>query len=252
MLDDPNAKTTISEPPRRRNPFEVALPLEEEPAPLDPPPTGPRRRAERTEVVESPLRGGTVPWTANPMIWIAGVFAAFVAGAVVVFVMVRTMMPSQPVVVQAPPPVVVHEPAAPVVTQPVVTPLEPKAEAAKAEPVVTALPDASEIPPAPKAHRGAKHAAKKDLSTKDLFAAPSKPAAATAKPTAAASKPAATTAKADAPQAKKSAKASAPSDDDDDDSPPAAPKKAAAQGKKTEKKAESKPKGGDWVDPFAQ
>src|SRR6185369_10413675 len=99
MLDDPNAKTTVAPPPTRssskRNPFEVALPLEDdEPAPLDPPPTGPRRRTERTEVVAS-VRG--VPWTANPMVWIAGVFAAFVAGAVLVFVMVRTMMPSTPV-----------------------------------------------------------------------------------------------------------------------------------------------------------
>lgn len=241
MLDDPNAKTTISEPPRRRNPFEVAVPLDDEPAPLDPPPTGPRRRAERTEVVESPLRA-TVPWTENPMIWIAGVFAAFVAGAVVVFVMVRTMMPSQPVVVQAPAPVVVHQPAAPV-TQPVVTPLEPKAEpAAKAEqPVVNALPDASEIPPAPKTtHRSAKHAAKKEaVAVRE--AAPAVRPAATSKP--------AVTAKADSP---KKAKAGAPGDDDDDDSAPAASPKKVAKKAESKAKSESKPKGGDWVDPFAQ
>lgn len=236
MLDDPNAPTTVSAPPKRRNPFEVQIPLEEEPAPLDPPPTGPRRRTDRTEVVESP--GRTVPWTANPMIWIAGVFAAFVAGAAVVFVMVRTMMPSTPVVVQAPPPVVVHAPAAPV-TQPVVTPLEPKAAEAQVQkpsaPVVTPLPDPTEIPPPPVAkHKAAHHAAK-----------------AAGTPSVAAKEPAAKPAKA---EGKKAAKVTLPDEDDDDSAPAAAAPKKQAAAKKSESKpkSESKQKGGDWVDPFAQ
>ncbi|MGZ3425654.1 MAG: serine/threonine protein kinase, partial [Polyangia bacterium] len=168
MLEDPNAATTVAPAPTRssssrRNPFEVAMPIEDdmEPAPLDPPPTGPRRRTERTEVVSAPVRG--VPWTANPLVWIAGVFAAFVAGAVLVFVMVRTMMPSQPVVVQAPPAVVLPQPAA--AAQPVVTPLDKPAQHAAAQPVVTPLgeptraPTADEIPPSPVEKHAAKHAA---------------------------------------------------------------------------------------------
>ena len=100
---------------------------EPEPEPLDPPPSAPRRRTERTEVVSTSSRG--VPWTANPMVWIAGVFAAFVCGAILVFVMVRTMMPSQPVVVQAPAPVLVPQPQAAAPTAaPVVTPLDKQAQ----------------------------------------------------------------------------------------------------------------------------
>ncbi|HXU70096.1 MAG TPA: serine/threonine-protein kinase [Polyangia bacterium] len=246
MLDDPNAKTTIAPPPTRstsrRNPFEVQLPIEDEieaePAPLDPPPTGPRRRTERTEVVAT-ARG--VPWTANPMVWIAGVFAAFVCGAILVFVMVRTMMPSQPVVVQAPAPVVVPQPAAP--AQPVVTPLDKQAQPtaaqpahAGAQPVVTPLegaarpPTPDEIPPSPV----------------EKHAAPARHASAHH-----AKAPAAHEAKVSAPKAehKAAAKAAASDDDDDDDSAPAAaPKKAS---KKPAAKSEKKG-GGDWVDPFAQ
>jgi serine/threonine protein kinase len=254
MLDDPNGATMVTQAPKRRgNPFEASVAIDDEPAPLDPPPTGPRRRAERTEVVSSPLRT-SVPWTANPLVWIAGVFAAFVMGAVLVFVMVRTMMPSQPVVVQAPAPVVLPAPAAaaapaaatggPVVTplgkstadsrqptgQPVVTPLdEPKAAPAEAPAVV-------ETKPAKRV--AAKHAAKKE------------PVA--AKEPAAKAAPAEKPARAEAPAkaAPKKAAASA-SDDDDDDSAPAAPApkhKAAPAAKKDAKPA----KGGDWVDPFSQ
>jgi serine/threonine protein kinase len=245
MLEDPNAKTTVAPPPTRsssrRNPFEVALPLEEEPAPLDPPPTGPRRRTERTEVVAA-VRG--VPWTANPMVWIAGVFAAFVAGAVLVFVMVRTMMPSQPVVVQQP--AVAAQPAQP--SGPVVTPLDksgqPAQQHASAAPVVTPLeqpaaarpPTPDEIPPPPVEKHAGKHAA---------------PAHRAAAPKAAPVKEA----KASAPAApsRKAAASKAASDDDDDDSAPAtpAPKKAAAK-KAAPAKGEKAKGGGDWVDPFAQ
>ncbi len=241
MLEDPNAKTTVAPAPTRstrRNPFEVEIPLEQEeaePAPLDPPPTGPRRRAERTEVVASPL-ARSVPWTANPMVWIAGVFAAFVAGAVLVFAMVRTMMPSQPVVVQAPAPVVVPPAASAAAAQPVVTPLDKPA--AKA-PVVTPLEEpkqaaADEAPAPVEKKAAAKHVAAKH-------------AAAKAAPVAAAPKSSAPVAKA---EPRKSAKAAASDDDDDDDAPAApAPKKAA---KKSAGKSDKKPSGGDWVDPFAQ
>ena len=222
MLDDPNAKTVVTAAPRRRNPFEVAVPIEAEaePAPLDPPPTGPRRKSERTEVVASPLPRA-VPWTANPMVWIAGVFAAFVAGAVLVFVMVRTMLPSQPVVVQAPAPVVVPAPAAapttPVVTPlehktaPVVTPLEPKATAPKIE--IASEKVAVEKP----AHH--KHAARPAREAK-------------------------------APAARPATKAA--SDDDDDDSAAAAAPRKQKPAHAAKKESSSKPKGGDWVDPFAQ
>ncbi|MGZ5158530.1 MAG: serine/threonine protein kinase, partial [Caldimonas sp.] len=251
MLEDPNAATTVAPAPTRssssrRNPFEVAMPIEDdmEPAPLDPPPTGPRRRAERTEVVSAPVRG--VPWTANPLVWIAGVFAAFVAGAVLVFVMVRTMMPSQPVVVQAPAPVVLPQPAAS--AQPVVTPLDKPAQHAAAQPVVTPLgeptraPTADEIPPSPVEKHAAKHAA----PAHHAKAAPVKEAKASA--------PAAAPAKAEPAHKAAASKASAASDDDDDDSAPAAPapKKAAAK-KAAPAKGGDKPKGGgEWVDPFAQ
>jgi serine/threonine protein kinase len=241
MLDDQNAATTVAPAPTRsssrRNPFEVALPVEDdlEPAPLDPPPTGPRRRSERTEVVSARARRAGVPWTANPLVWIAGVFAAFVAGAVLVFVMVRTMMPSQPVVVQSPAPVILPAPAA---AAPVVTPLEKSAQAEKAEkPVVTPLegaaraPTPDEIPPPPVERHGASHHAAAAHHAKAASAAPVREA------------------KASAPAAKPERHAAkAASDDDDDDDSAPAPKKAS---KKSAQKSEKKG-GGDWVDPFAQ
>jgi len=249
MLEDPNAATTVAPAPTRhsvsrRNPFEVAMPIEDdlEPAPLDPPPTGPRRRTERTEVVSTKVRG--VPWTANPMVWIAGVFAAFVAGAVLVFVMVRTMMPNQPVVVQSPPSTAVTQPA--VSAQPVVTPLEKSAQHAAGQPVVTPLgeatrtPTADEIPPSPVEKHVAKHAAPARHAAAPK-AAPIKEAKAT--PTAAPAK---------SEPAHKAAKSSAASDDDDDDSAPAAPAPKKAAAKKAAPAKSEKAKGGDWVDPFAQ
>jgi serine/threonine protein kinase len=246
MLDDQNAATTVSPAPTRssarRNPFEVALPLDgDEPAPLDPPPTGPRRRAERTEVVSARTARSGVPWTANPLVWIAGVFAAFVAGAVLVFVMVRTMMPTQPVVVQAPP-----------ATQPVVTPLDKQAAAVAhpaSAPVVTPLAEApraptpDEIPPPPVEKRATRHAAPAHHAAA-AKAAPVKEAKASA--------PAAAPAKAE-PQHKAAAtKAAAASDDDDDDAPAAAPAAKKAAKKPAAAKSDKPAKGGDWVDPFAQ
>lgn len=235
MLDDPNAATVVTQAPKRRgNPFEVAVPIEDEPAPLDPPPTGPRRRVEQTEVVASPLR---TPWTANPLVWIAGVFAAFVAGAGLVFLMVRTMIPSQPVVVQAPAPVVLPAPTAaqPAAAAPVVTPLAPKVTSLA--PKATAPAPEVELAGQPKVavekpqHHAAAHHAK---------AAPARKAEAPKTEVAR---------KSDAP---KKAVAAAASDDDDDDSAPAAP--APKKDKKVSKKeaAPAKAKGGDWVDPFAQ
>ena len=215
-MEDPNAATTVSPPPTHhggRNPFDAGLALDDmEPAPLGPLPTGPRRRLERTEVVATSNTAG-MPWTANPMVWIAGVFAAFVAGAVLVFVMVKTMMPSQPVVVQGPAPG--SQTAARQPVMPVVTPLE------SGRPP---MPD--EIPPSPVERHGAKHATTRHA--------------------------AATVAKAE-PWHKLMAKSSAANDDDDDDSAPAAapaPRKTMTR-RAGAAKAE-KAKGGDWVDPFAQ
>ena len=251
MLDDQNAATTVAPAPTRssrRNPFEVALPVEEdlEPAPLNPPPTGPRRRSERTEVVSARARRAGVPWTANPLVWIAGVFAAFVAGAVLVFVMVRTMMPSTPVVVQAPPTTAVAQPAQP--SQPVVTPLDKTtqpAQHAAAQPVVTPLgatrtPTPDEIPPPPVEKRAAKHAASSHHAA--AKAAPIKEAKA--------STPAAVAPKAESHKAP--AKAAAASDDDDDDAPAAAPAPKKAAKKAAAAKSDKPAKGGDWVNPFAQ
>jgi serine/threonine protein kinase len=249
MLDDQNAATTVAPAPTRssrRNPFEVALPIEDdlEPAPLDPPPTGPRRRSERTEVVSARKSRAGVPWTANPLVWVAGVFAAFVAGAVLVFVMVRTMMPSTPVVVQAPPTAAVAQPSQP--SQPVVTPLDKTAQHAAAQPVVTPLegtrtPTPDEIPPPPVEKRAAKHVAGSSHHAAAGKPAPIKEAKASA--------PVAVAPKAESHKAP--AKAAAASDDDDDDAPAAAPAKKAA--KKTAAAKSDKPaKGGDWVDPFAQ
>jgi hypothetical protein len=216
---------------RRRNPFEPLIPVENEPEPLGPPPEGPKPRLERTEVVSSPLPR-VAPWTSSPLMWIGGVVAAFVLGAGLVFVMVRTMMPSQPIVVQAPPPVVVHEaekkPAPPadkpVVTslaqEPVVTPLtSPAPPAAAPKPTLedvtgttppsTASADKSQRKAPPVRHRVVKG---------PIMAA--------------------------APIAKvshKTVKTTLPDEDDDDSAAAATAKKPAkAKGKS------------DWVDPFAQ
>jgi serine/threonine protein kinase len=238
-LPPPAGELPASLKAKRKNPFEVPLELEE-PEPLGPVPTGPKRRAERTEVVSSPLPR-VAPWTSSPLMWIGGVVAAFMLGAGLVFVMVRTMMPSQPVVVQTPPTVVVQPPApapaatAPVVTplakQPVVTPLEqPKVEEpAIAEPVVSV-----------EKHRAAKHHAAVKVAAAPVAA----PAPVKAAPVAKAA------------PAKKSNKLSLPDESDDDDSAPAAaPAKAAAPKAKPAKAApapKAAAKKGDWVDPFAQ
>jgi hypothetical protein len=249
MLDDQNAATTVAPAPTRssrRNPFEVAMPIEDdlEPAPLDPPPTGPRRRSERTEVVSARKSRAGVPWTANPLVWVAGVFAAFVAGAVLVFVMVRTMMPATPVVVQAP-----ATAAAPQPSQPVVTPLDKTAQPAQhaaAQPVVTPLegtrtPTPDEIPPPPVEKHASKHVASSHHASA-AKPAPIKEAKASA--------PVAVAPKAESHKAP--AKAAAASDDDDDDAPAAAPAPKKASKKAAAAKSDKPAKGGDWVDPFAQ
>ena len=105
----PTPQTTIAPPPtrssRRRNPFEP-------PIALDDSTTASRRRSIRRRRARavapsaprwsSPLPRG-VPWTANPMVWIARrVRRLRRAARCWCSSMVRTMMPSQPVVVQAP------------------------------------------------------------------------------------------------------------------------------------------------------
>jgi hypothetical protein len=211
---------------RRGNPFEPALALDvsDEALPLDPPPTGPKRRSERTEVVSSPLPR-VVPWTANPVVLFGGIFGAFVCGALLVFAMLKAMMPSA-----QPQPVVVQQPAQQQQQQqaPVVTPLGGASSVAAshaANPVVTPLeqprtPTPEEVPPtlaqerqqqqaAP--HRAAKqHIAK--IESARVASAPRHHAA-----------------------------AAAASDDDDDEAP----------ARKASKPAKSS-KGADWVDPFAQ
>ncbi|HZS35525.1 MAG TPA: serine/threonine-protein kinase [Polyangia bacterium] len=183
-----------------------------------------RRKIERTELVSQQLPINQVPWTANPLVIIGGLLFAFIIGAGLVFLMVRTMMPTQqPVVVQAPPQVVV-QPAQPIAqpAQPVVTPLgaqpaqpaQPIAQPAQPVP----LPQPAVALPAPAPHKAAKvhHAAPVEKPAK-------KEAPAAAKATAPA-------------PAKKEAAAPAP-----------AKKEAAKPAKK-----ETKGGGGDWVDPFAQ
>lgn len=149
--------------------------------PLDPPPSGPRRRVERTEVVAAPS-SHAVPWTSNPLLVIGGLLAAFIIGAGLVFLMVRTMMPTQPVVVQAPAPQVVVQPAA---AQPVVTPLPQTARPASQQPVVTPLPQPAQAQPQPIAaqparaehhHTAHKHAVEKHASKPAQAERPAKPA----------------------------------------------------------------------------
>jgi hypothetical protein len=250
-LPPPHA-AEVTPAPRRRNPFEAVTTVMPEPEPLGPPPTGPKHRAERTEVVSSPLPR-VAPWTSSPLMWVGGVVAAFVLGAGLVFVMVRTMMPSQPIVVQAPPPVVVHDsdrapqPAKedkPVVTslakQPVVTPL---GQPAAGEP--KPLPEDIGMDAATVSVDKGKAAAHHKLARPVMTAAVT---------------PAARPAPVAKATAKKAPKTTLPDEGDDDDSAPAAaaarpaPAKvaAAAPAKKAAGKKEAKPKGGDWVDPFAQ
>jgi serine/threonine protein kinase len=190
----------------------------------------PRRKIERTEMVSQQLPAhAAVPWTANPMVIIGGLLAAFIVGAGLVFLMVRTMMPTQPVVVQAPPQVIM-QPAQPVGAQPVVTPLPQPAQ-----PVVTPLPQPAAVQPsqpiaipdeppvaAEKPHRIAAkpHRTPAPAPKREAAPAPKKETAPVAK-------------KETAPVAKREA------------APPPAKKEAA-------KPAKTKGGGGDWVDPFAQ
>jgi serine/threonine protein kinase len=211
------------EPPApKRNPFATVSHEESEPAPLDPPPTGPRRKIERTEVVAHPLGASAA---ANPLIIIGAVLVAFVIGAGLVIVMMRTMIPAQPVVVQAPAPVpqptggvggVAAAPTPP--SQPVVTPLQDSAK-----PVVTALQP--------------KKAPEPEAAPEPAIAptpAPKAAAAPVRKPIVRRAAPVAQKAPA------KRAVVAAAADDDDDEAPAA------------KKPAKAKKAGGDWVDPFAQ
>jgi serine/threonine protein kinase len=232
-LPPPKAQTTMVDsgpnPSKRRgSPFEpsLALDLNDEAEPLDPPPTGPKRRAERTEVVSSPLPR-VVPWTANPIVWVGGMFAAFVAGSVLVFTMVKAMMPAP----QQAPVIVQQAPAAPQqASAPVVTPLGGQAQVAAtraAAPVVTPLaapraPTPEEVPPTMAQERQQQHRAP---AVRHVAKAESSHVAAAAP---------------------RRGHAAAAASDDDDDEAPAAPRKAKKEG------GSKGAKGGDWVDPFAQ
>jgi serine/threonine protein kinase len=177
---------------------------------------------ERTDVVSSPLpRQAAIPWTANPLVIIGGLLAAFVIGAMVVFFIIKNIAPAQPpqITVTTPAPQVVYQqPAAPA---PVVTPLQP-------QPVV--VPLGQQAQPA-----AAQPAA---------VAAPAQPAAAAEPATPEPAKPAAPKKKAAAPAKKKVVAEEKPA-------AAAAPKKEAAK-TPAKKASEEKKGGGDWVDPFAQ
>jgi serine/threonine protein kinase len=224
---EPSAETVISAPPVKRG-TSRAMPAVASEAPAE----KAHWPAERTDVVSGQGPRVAMPWTANPLVIIGGLLAAFLIGAGLVFLMVRTMLPSGPVVVQAPAPQVVVQaaPPAPVAPPPVVTPLPPANAAAAAPanpttatPVVTPLgssapapaPVAAPVPAAPARQpvvRFAPHPKKKHVAEpKRNLALPDQEAKAPAE------KPAAP-----------------------------APKKEAPA------KKESATKGGDWVDPFAQ
>jgi len=230
----PHKEATPAPSPRVSRQMPVAAPapapdpeLEAAAAAMDiTPASGERRKVERTEVVSSPLHVPSTPWTANPLVIIGGLLAAFIVGAGVVFYLVKSMMPSGPVVVQQPVLVPAPAAAAPVVTplpqQPATTaqpvaaqPVPVAAQPVAAQPVVTPIPQpvaAQLVAPAP-----APEAPKKRV------AAPKKHNAPAAAPV------------------EHAEKRSAP-----------APKHEASGEKPAAKKVEKKSSGGDWVDPFAQ
>jgi len=226
---------------------DLADELEGEPEALEPPPAvAPRRRTaahavaapmDRSGEYSAPVAAPAVPWTANPLVIIGGILAAFVIGATLVFFMVRTMVPQQPVVVQpAAPPQIVVQPAAPVVT-----PLPAPAAAAPTAPAVAAPVPAPAVAPAP----APAPAAAAPVVTPLPSAAPvPTPAAAPVEKAAPAPKRAAAPKKTAAPVEKK-AVAEKPAAEKPE--PKKAAEKPAAE-KPAKKAAESK--GGDWVDPF--
>jgi serine/threonine protein kinase len=181
-------------------------------------------KVESTDIVSEPLAKSRA-MTTNPLVWVGSILAAFLVGAGVVYVMVRSMIPAQPAVVPAAPPVAapappVAAPAAPVAAHratpaPVVTPLPEPA------PVVTPLPAPAAAAPEPAEPPAPRRAA-----------APARPA-----PKAAVARP-----KRPAVAAKPAAKPAAPTEKAEKPAPPP-PKKAAPK---------EATKAGDWVDPFAQ
>jgi serine/threonine protein kinase len=202
------------------------------------PSSGGRRKVERTEVVSSPLPLG-VPWLQSPLVFIGGLLAAFIVGAGLVFLMVRSMMPTQPVVVQSPAPAPAAPPVAavaaqPVAAQPVVTQLPQQhvaaqpvaAQPAAAQPVVTPLPPPVAAPTPTQASHAFGGLASVPAPRKHVASAPTP------------KKHAAPVAAVPAP------------------SPSRAPARKVAEAPVEKpapaKKSESPKKGGDWVDPFAQ
>jgi serine/threonine protein kinase len=95
---------------------------------------------ESTDEISSPLQRVAVPWTANPLVIIGGLLAAFLVGAGVVYLMANKLQSQGPVAVQVPPPQPATPPPAP--PQPVVTPLAPPTA-----PVVTPLGNTAAPPP---------------------------------------------------------------------------------------------------------
>jgi hypothetical protein len=230
----------------------------------------PRKRFERTEMVSSPLPMGArasaapaaVPWTANPMVLIGGILAAFIVGATVVFVMVRALVPTQPPMLAQPygpqgMPVVTPLPSgAPPSAQPAGLPPQPAtvtvvvpapAAAPVPAPVAAAPVAAAPVVPVPAAA---------PVAASPVAVAPPPAAAPAAEPKSAPVEPAVqpvASAPAHAAPPKRVAPAPKPAA-----SKPAASKPTAPPAEPAEKPAKAAPKkeskpaagGGDWVDPF--
>ncbi len=230
---EPHREPAPTRTPSARMPA-VSPPQESRPPSYDPmsvPSSAPRARRdtgsqphmvgdviERTDLVSSPIPRSSMPWTANPLVIICGLLAAFVIGALVVFFIIKNIAPAAPpqITVTTPAPQVVYQQAPapqPVVTplqptQPVVVPLgQPAAQPATAQP----LPTQPAVQPvaAPEPARQAAHPKHKKSAVSE-------------------------------PAAKREPKRSS-------DEKPAPAAAAKSSTKKEEKKG-----GGDWVDPFAQ
>jgi len=118
---------------------------------LEPTVSSEHRRSDYTEVVSVPL---PAPWTTNPLVIIGGLLAAFIVGAGVVFVMVRAMMPAQPVM-QQPQPVAVAQPVVTALPR-TVAPQQAEAPAPSVAAVIEPAPPSREhVSAAPKHHAAA-------------------------------------------------------------------------------------------------
>jgi serine/threonine protein kinase len=252
VLRTPSAKMPVIEPPPGHT-IEPAGGLEELPSSAPPRRNTSAARAvqadafppESTDVVSQPLPRQALPWTANPLVIIGGLLAAFIIGALVVFLLIKNMT-------QVPPQMTVTTPAPQVAVQPpnpVVTPLQPT------QPVVVPLGQPAAAQPAAVQPAAVQPAAAQPAAAQPVAAQPAAVEPAAVPPPAEAATPKAPPERAAAPHPKKK-KAAAPEPAKKSEEKPAAvaaPKKEPA--KKSDAKSgnkEEKKGGGDWVDPFAQ